>query len=839
MEPCHSSYTRVRWTLGLTVMIWWSLSIPIFGQHIASGALHNCAVLIPGRVKCWGKGGDGQLGLGSGENIGEAPNQMGPALPFVDLGNEGLVDAIFAGTQHNCAKIKLKGIKCWGRNLGALGYGDTKPRGLHPSEMGDKLPFVQLGTGITPTQLVLGYSNSCALFNNSRVKCWGSNQFGQLGYGDVEARGDGPEEMGNNLPFVDLGEGHTVLQIASGDYHTCAVLNGQQLKCWGRNSAGQLGYGDKLNRGERSNEMGDNLPYVNVGEGRRVTQVETNGGGTCAVLDNGKAKCWGSNRVGQLGLGDKDDRGGSPNQMGDNLPTIDLGENFRVAKVIMGAVHVCALSTRRQLKCWGSGFSGQLGYENRINRGDQAGEMGDRLPFVNLGDNRTILEIDAASTNEHNCVVLDKGEVKCWGKNLFGTLGYGDSRRRGVAAGDMGHNLQPVSLGAKALISEVPIGLSLSPTRSPTMVPTRNPTANPSQIPTGTPTLTPSTSVSPSKFPTSAPTLNPTGGPTFTQGSGASGNFSMAPTLPVTIAPTVAKTLQPTEGPSSTGRENSWEVIASYVVLGLGVMAFLSNPGIVLMRPLKLCFLGIARHCSLETALSEKDGAAATKSDRMCTATTEDKLDLASALVFGICDTCSDVVFVVSISSDEQLDFVFITSMTTLLLFFLVNSFGSFSLASDLNSAKAIEPSDAYIMAILSSFSSFRAILLAAQKEHRANYPRSRRASMISDLIEDIIQAMLGILTFVFVLTKRNAIDSVALVSVALSVLSVGFVLFNLCSESEPSRSNQATESTIHSNSTNRNSRSTRRGQHSGSAPIRTSEDRPEEVAAGDHLAMG
>lgn len=769
---------------GAFVLLWLLAVFTASGQYIASGGLHNCAVLVPGKVKCWGKGGDGQLGLGSADNYGDAPNEMGTALPFVDLGTNVLVEAIFAGTRHNCVKIKAQGIKCWGRNPGALGYGDIKARGLNPNEMGNNLPYVQLGTGFTAIQLSLGNSHSCALFSNARVKCWGSNQFGQLGYEDRNARGDEPGEMGNNLPFVDLGEGHTVLQIASGDHHTCAVLNSQQLKCWGSNSAGQLGYGDKLNRGVGPNEMGDNLPYVDVGRGRRVIQVETNGAGTCVVLDNDSVKCWGSNRIGQLGLGDKVDRGGSPRQMGDDLPAIDLRSNFFVERVVMGAVHACALSTRRLLKCWGSGFSGQLGYENRLIRGDQPGEMGDKLPFVDLGANRTILDIDAASTNEHNCVILDRGEIKCWGKNILGTLGYGDTRLRGGARGDMGENLPPVALGARSLTPELPIIPSVSPTSKPTKTPTRTPTLGPTLLPTKTPSVSPTSFPTrlPTTLPTSSPTLTPTRSPT-SLGVVIPRNKTMAPALNPTVAPIQAKTQAPTLVPPLVENESemSWEEIASYAFLCVGVLAFFSSPGEALMKPLMICISWVMARSRCCNSFKVKKRESSTMK-----VTSPDRRDLVSALVFGVCDTCSDAVFVVSLSGDEQLDFVFFTSLITLVFFFLCNLFGSFALASDLTSKQAIEPSDAYIMALFSSFSTVRAMLLAAKKEQRNKYPRTLRASMISDLIEDIIQAMLGVLTFLYVLTKRNEVDSVALVSVMLSILSVGFVVFNLCSDFQP-----------------------------------------------------
>ena len=96
------------------------------------------------------------------------------------------------------------------------------------------------------------------------MKCWGVNQYGQLGLGDTENRGDGADEMGDNLPGVDLGTGRTAKALSVGKYHTCALLDDDSVKCWGSNWYGQLGLGDTENRGDASNQMGNKLPVVNL-----------------------------------------------------------------------------------------------------------------------------------------------------------------------------------------------------------------------------------------------------------------------------------------------------------------------------------------------------------------------------------------------------------------------------------------------------------------------------------------------------------------------------------------------------------------------------------------------
>jgi Ca2+-binding RTX toxin-like protein len=206
--------------------------------------------------------------------------------------------------------------------------------------MGDALPTVALGTGRTATAITAGDYHACALLDNATVKCWGDNGTGLLGLGDVANRGDSPGEMGDALPAVALGAGRTATAISAGGVHTCALLDNDQAKCWGRNAEGQLGLGDTANRGDSPGEMGDALPAVALGTGRTATAITTSSLHTCALLDNDQAKCWGRNLEGQLGLGDTANRGDGPGEMGDALPAVDLppgNDDFAVAQALTGA----------------------------------------------------------------------------------------------------------------------------------------------------------------------------------------------------------------------------------------------------------------------------------------------------------------------------------------------------------------------------------------------------------------------------------------------------------------------------------------------------------------------
>eukprot|EP01083_Nonionella_stella_P277127 942141_1 len=186
-----------------------------------------------------------------------------------------------AGYYHTCALSTAHKVKCFGRNNGGqLGYGDTNNRGDEANQMSDNLLEIELGTNFIPMQMTAGYYHTCALSTANKVKCitpvpyqqpcWGMNAYGyhkvkcfgrnnggQLGYGDTNNRGGEANEMSDNLLGIDLGTNFLPIQMAAGlgtnfipmqmtaeYYHTCALSTANKVKCWGYNLFGQLGYGD-------------------------------------------------------------------------------------------------------------------------------------------------------------------------------------------------------------------------------------------------------------------------------------------------------------------------------------------------------------------------------------------------------------------------------------------------------------------------------------------------------------------------------------------------------------------------------------------------------------------
>lgn len=413
---------------------------------LAAGSAFSCVLFAGGKVKCWGSNFFGQLGLGNTANRGDGPGEMGDTLPYLDLGTGRTATAIATGRDHACALLDNGRVKCWGSNgNGQLGLGDLSNRGDGPAEMGDALPYVDLGAGRTATTVATGRFHTCAILDNGRVKCWGYGAFGQLGLGSTDTRGGGPGEMGDTLPFVDLGTGRTAKKLVAGNYDfTCAILDNDRLKCWGQNSGGELGLGDAQPRGDDAGEMGDALPFVDLGAGRTVKAVAAGTFHACAVLDNNRVKCWGYNTSGELGLGDTATRGTGAGEMGDALPYVDLGTGRTATVITTGDRNTCAILDNQRVACWGAGSVGELGVGSTGTRGDGPGEMGNALLLADLGTGR--LAKAMAINYSFGCAILDNDRVKCWGLNTFGQLGLGDTQNRGDNPGEVGDALPYLKL---------------------------------------------------------------------------------------------------------------------------------------------------------------------------------------------------------------------------------------------------------------------------------------------------------------------------------------------------------------------------------------------------------
>lgn len=322
-------------------------------NEVIVGASSVCALIELGNIKCWGYGAYGSLGYGNTDNI------LTPPMGAVKVG--AVVKAIDAGGfGHVCTRAEDGLVRCWGSNVfGELARGDTENVGDEPGEMPPAaIPglsnIVKLSAG--------GGTHTCAVRDDDTLRCWGTNDFGQLGLGNTVAYGNKPGETAP--PKVNL-KG-AVKSVAVGGGHTCALLSDDSVRCWGENSYGQLGYGHKTGLGDNPNEI-ESLSAVNiVKDGEKVIQIVAGWDHTCALLDTGSVRCWGRNTFGQLGRKHKDNIGDDLSEM----PPEDTGLGGNVKRLSASGEYTCALLDNNSLRCWGRNEYGQLGLGDTKNVGD-------------------------------------------------------------------------------------------------------------------------------------------------------------------------------------------------------------------------------------------------------------------------------------------------------------------------------------------------------------------------------------------------------------------------------------------------------------------------------------
>ena len=289
---------------------------------IAAGTFHNCALTEDATVYCWGRNTHGQLGAVSDDkcSFGDGPfpatsEGLNPELcSTTPLEVAGLTDvvAVDAGGNHTCALTVEGRVKCWGVNL-------NRQLGTPTTEICLELGVVPIDCSTMPVDVCLTYdeaaaqcdeflaatavaasgSHSCAVTAAGGAMCWGANFRGALG--DGNELGDVFPPSSPPVDVVGLTQG--VVQIAVKSSTSCAVTIEALVMCWGGNQEGQLGDGTGGRSGDRS------LVPVSVCEDAvcdtplaNVVAVST-GSHTCALLEGGAVKCWGSNTWGQLGDG--------------------------------------------------------------------------------------------------------------------------------------------------------------------------------------------------------------------------------------------------------------------------------------------------------------------------------------------------------------------------------------------------------------------------------------------------------------------------------------------------------------------------------------------------------
>ncbi|MEI8240986.1 MAG: DUF4082 domain-containing protein, partial [Actinomycetota bacterium] len=331
---------------------------------ISASNYQQCGITSTGGAKCWGYGGGGRLGDGT---------ENSSATPVDVVGLSGSVQAIAAGSDTTCALTTAGGAKCWGNRVGdgsANNFSTSAvdvlgmTSGVRQIDIGGGFTcfvttssdvqclgengWAQLGDGTqtgtstisTPIQGLASNVHSiatmgqatCALMLDTTVKCWGYGGYGQLG--------DGTFGIDSNNPYVLTPTTVTglssVVALAGGDAHMCALTSAGAVKCWGYDGFGQLGDGSTNNSA---------VPVDVVGLQSGVRTITAGGFGMCALLYSNDVKCWGRNSEAFLGLGSTS----GPVY----TPTTVPGLSGTITAVTAGFYNACALNSIGELRCWG------------------------------------------------------------------------------------------------------------------------------------------------------------------------------------------------------------------------------------------------------------------------------------------------------------------------------------------------------------------------------------------------------------------------------------------------------------------------------------------------------
>jgi alpha-tubulin suppressor-like RCC1 family protein len=347
------------------------------GPTIAAGGVHSCALNASGTLRCWGTNDNGELGDG---------NTTATTTPtsVIDLASN--VVAVSTGDWHTCAILGTSGLQCWGDNMsGEIGDGTT---------CDDWVPTGVVGLGSGVAGVSAGSVHTCAVTSEGSARCWGSNLYGQIG------DGSGADQ---HLPVTVSGLTSGVQAVTASGHHSCALLTGGAVVCWGENTYGELGNGT-------TNDAPTPVNVSSLSTG--ASAVSAGNDDTCAMVSGG-VQCWGENDLGQVGNGVLSSSQPTPaNVTGLAGPVISLA---------VGGSHACVIVSGGAVQCWGSNNFGQIGDGTNTNRSAATSTMG-----LSSG----VVEIAAGSG--HSCARLSTGEVRCWGRNTEGQLGDGSNTNSSV-----------------------------------------------------------------------------------------------------------------------------------------------------------------------------------------------------------------------------------------------------------------------------------------------------------------------------------------------------------------------------------------------------------------------
>jgi alpha-tubulin suppressor-like RCC1 family protein len=290
------------------------------------------------------------------------------------------------GGGHTCVRTDT-GISCFGRS-GARQLGDGRnDHSADPSGAPFWRAMPQPASVLAhPIRIAGGMDETCFLMPDSRVRCAGSDAFGELG---------GPGGFGVARAVFGIDDAG---DVCVGLVHSCIVKRDGRLHCAGQNTQAQIG------------NVTDGI-VMGVADAADVACGYVH---TCVRRNDGTVACFGNHRLGQLGTSTLTDPGSCMGFVACSRTPQEVTGIDDAESIAAGFDHTCALHDDGTVSCWGDNELGQLGSAPR-------GQSRIPRPVTGLPPGDRVVEIDAGE--DTTCAVVESGHVWCWGRVLGATGG--------------------------------------------------------------------------------------------------------------------------------------------------------------------------------------------------------------------------------------------------------------------------------------------------------------------------------------------------------------------------------------------------------------------------------